>query len=102
MVTVNVLALPMANVARCQALVIAAGSSTVSVNGWLATWRAAAHGHEVQRVAAARPAAGVPASVAVPLPLSVNVTPAGSVPPTLSVALAPLLVVTLNVPAAPR
>ena len=47
-------------------------------------------------------AAGVPLSVAVPLPLLVNVTPAGSAP--LSVIVATVgdpLVVTMNVPAFP-
>ena len=48
------------------------------------------------------PATGVPLSVAVPLPLFVNVTPAGSVP--LSVIVATVgdpLVVTMNVPTLP-
>ena len=47
------------------------------------------------------PAAGVPASVAVPSPLSVNVTPEGSVPVSVTVVRAAGLVVTVNVPAVP-
>ena len=48
------------------------------------------------------PAAGVPARVAVPLPLSVNVTPVGNVPLSVSVAggVKPV-VVTVNVPGVP-
>ena len=47
------------------------------------------------------PAAGVPASVAVPLPLLVNVTPVGSVPVRVTVAAGKPVVVMLNVPAVP-
>ena len=47
------------------------------------------------------PAAGVPASVAVPLPLSTNVTPAGSVPPTVIVGGRLPAVVIVNVPGVP-
>ena len=47
------------------------------------------------------PAAGVPARVAVPLPLSVNVTPEGSAPVSDSVAAGEPVVVTLNEPLAP-
>ena len=45
------------------------------------------------------PAAGVPASVAVPLPLLVNVTPVGSVPVRVNVAAGKPVVVMVNVPA---
>ena len=44
------------------------------------------------------PAAAVPASVAVPSPLSTNVTPAGSVPVTLSAGVGVPCVVTVKVP----
>ena len=48
------------------------------------------------------PAAGVPLSVPVPLPLSTNVTPAGSAaPPRASVGSGKPLVVTVNVPGVP-
>ena len=48
------------------------------------------------------PAAGVPARVAVPLPLSVKVTPDGSAPDSAeSVAAGEPVVVTVNVPAVP-
>ena len=50
----------------------------------------------------AAPAAGVPDSVAVPSPASVNVTPLGRVPVALSVTVpGPPSVVTVNVPALP-
>ena len=44
------------------------------------------------------PAAGVPASVAVPLPLFVNVTPVGSVPVRVTVAAGKPVVVMVKVP----
>ena len=47
------------------------------------------------------PVLGVPASVAVPLPLSRNVTPAGSVPDSESAGAGEPEVVTVNEPAAP-
>ena len=48
------------------------------------------------------PGAGVPASVAVPSALGVNVTPAGSAPVLDSVGAGNPVVVTVNVPAPPR
>jgi len=47
------------------------------------------------------PAPGVPLNVAVPFPLSRNVTPVGSAPVSLSEGVGTPDVVTLNVPAAP-
>ena len=47
------------------------------------------------------PAPGVPASVAVPSPLSVNVTPGGSAPVSDNAQLGTPVVVTLKVPACP-
>lgn len=47
------------------------------------------------------PAAGVPASVAVPSPLSRNVTPAGKVPDSDSAAVGDPEAVTVNEPALP-
>ena len=47
------------------------------------------------------PAAGVPASVAVPLPLFVNVTPEGSPPVSTSAADGKPVVVTVKEPGAP-
>ena len=47
------------------------------------------------------PAAGVPANVAVPFPLLVNVTPEGSAPVRTSVGVGEPVVVTLNNPLAP-
>ena len=47
------------------------------------------------------PAAGVPASVAVPLPLSVNVTPDGSAPDSVTAATGLPVVITENDPCVP-
>ena len=47
------------------------------------------------------PAPGVPASVAVPSPLSTNVTPAGSAPVDVSVGVGVPIAVTVKVPALP-
>ena len=47
------------------------------------------------------PAAGVPARVAVPSPLSTKVTPVGSAPVSLSAGVGNPVVVTVNVPAVP-
>ncbi len=47
------------------------------------------------------PPAGVPLSVAVPLPLSTNVTPLGSAPVRVSVGVGTPLVVTVKLPALP-
>src|SRR5262245_26531950 len=47
------------------------------------------------------PAVGVPPSVAVPLPLSTNVTPAGSAPDLLTAAVGNPVVVTVNDPDEP-
>src|SRR5205807_10418090 len=53
------------------------------------------------RFATTAPAAGVPASVPVPFPLSVNVTPLGKAPVLLSVGVGDPVAVTVNSPAAP-
>ena len=47
------------------------------------------------------PAAGVPASVAVPSPLSTKVTPVGRAPVSLSAGVGNPVVVTVNVPSVP-
>jgi len=47
------------------------------------------------------PAAGVPASVAVPSPLMLNVTPAGNVPLLVNAGAGKPVVEIVNVPAAP-
>ena len=47
------------------------------------------------------PAAGVPARVAVPFPLSIKVTPEGSAPDSLIAAVGLPVVVTENVPSVP-
>ena len=58
-------------------------------------------GGDGERVCPPVPAAGVPASVAVPSPLSVNVTPGGSAPVSDNVELGTPVVVTVKVPAWP-
>ena len=47
------------------------------------------------------PAAGVPARVAVPSPLSMKVTPVGSAPVSVRAAVGNPVVVTVNEPAGP-
>ena len=47
------------------------------------------------------PAAGVPARVAVPSPLSTKVTPVGNAPVSVSAAVGNPVVVTVNVPGVP-
>jgi hypothetical protein len=101
-VTVNVPKELTVNVAL-SALVIDGASSTVSVNDWVASgltpFDAVIVNEYVPPVA--RP--GVPASVAVPSPLSVNVTPEGRAPDSDSVSAIgkPAVVVTVNEPADP-
>jgi hypothetical protein len=47
------------------------------------------------------PEAGVPLSVAVPFPLSLNVTPLGSVPVSVRLGVGDPVVVTVKIPAVP-
>jgi hypothetical protein len=63
------------------ALVIAGACWTVSVKAWTAFGRAPLAAVNVMAYDPAVPAAGVPLSVPVPSPLSVNVTPPGSATP---------------------
>jgi hypothetical protein len=99
-VTWNDCEVPTVNVAEA-AEVIAATWFTVSVNDWFAGEPTPFVAVIVIGYEPAVPAAGVPASVADPLPLSMNVTPLGSVPVLVSVGAGKPVVVTANVPALP-
>ncbi len=84
------------------ALVMAGGWLTVSVKVWVASGVTPSLAVRVSGYVPPVPAAGVPARVAVPLPLSVKVTPEGRVPVALIATLpAPPAVVTVNDPAVP-
>jgi hypothetical protein len=90
--TVNVVLLP---------LVIAGAWFTVSVKFWVAFVPTPLLAVIVNGCVPPVPVAGVPASVAVPFPLLVNVTPLGNVPVSLSVGVGLPVAVTVNVPAVP-
>ena len=102
-VTENVLAVPTVNVVLL-ALVIAGPAFpgfTVSVKAWVAAVPTPLAAVSVRGYVAAVPAAGVPASVPVPLWLSVNVTPPGSVPVSVKDGAGKPLVDTVNDPEEP-
>ncbi len=80
-VTVNVPGAPIGNVVAA-ALVIAGGWFTVSVKVCVTGVAVPFVAVNVSGYVPAVPAAGVPASVPVPSPLSVKVTPVGSAPLT--------------------
>ena len=71
--------------AALAALVIAGASFTVSVKLCVTGAPTPLVAVKVSGYEPPAPVPGVPDSVAVPLPLSANVTPAGSVPPTVIV-----------------
>ena len=76
-------------------------AATVSVKSCVTAGPAPELAVIVSGYSSAVPAAGVPASVAVPSPLSVNVTSAGSVPVAVSVTGGGPWVVTVKLPAVP-
>ena len=97
-VTVNEPALPSLKVALSPD-VIDGGPSTVRVKDWVASGLTPL---EASMVKVNVPSTvGVPASEAVPLPLSVKVTPAGSAPDSDRDAVGYPVVVTVKLPAAP-
>ena len=100
-VTVNVPALPAVKLAL-EPLVMAGAAgagATVRVNAWVASEPTPL---EAVMVIGKLPAApGVPASVAVPSPLSTKDTPAGRLPVSLSEAVGLPVEVTVKVPAEP-
>src|SRR5208337_3558153 len=83
------------------ALVMAGAWLTVKVKVWVAGLPTPLEAVKVREYVPPVPAAGVPLSVAVPLPLSANVTPLGKVPVSLRLACGKAVVVTVKLPAAP-
>ena len=94
-VTANDPAEPTVNVVDA-ADVIAGASFTVSVNGWLASVPMPFVASNVRWYVPPVPVAGVPERVAVPSPLSTNVTPEGRAPVSLSAGAGTPVVVTTN------
>ncbi len=82
-------------------LVITGAVFTVNVKLWLAGDPAQLLAVNVMKNLPLVPDAGVLFSVPVPFPLSVRVTPLGSVPVLLRLGAGKPVVVTVNVPAAP-
>ena len=100
-VTVNVPGLPTVKVVVA-ALVIVGPALTVSVKFWIAAGLVPV-AVKVSAYVPSVPAAGVPLNVAVPSPLSANVTPVGRAAPVRTMAGAGNpVVVTVNVPACRR
>src|SRR5271157_611600 len=83
------------------ALVMAGAWLTVRVKVWVAGLPTPLEAVKCREYVPPVPAAGVPLSVAVPLPLSANVTPLGKVPVSLRLACGKAVVVTVKLPAAP-
>jgi hypothetical protein len=79
-------------------LVIAGAWFTVSVKLWLAGLPTPLLAVKVSTYVPPLPAAGIPLSVAVPFPLSLNVTPLGNVPVSVSVGVGAPVVVTVKLP----
>jgi hypothetical protein len=73
----------------------------VSVKLWLAAVPTPLLAVNVREYVPPVPDAGVPLSVPVPFPLSLNVTPLGSVPVSVSDGVGVPVAVTVNVPAVP-
>ena len=103
LVTVNDPAVPTVNVAELPLVMAGAvgAALTVSVKLWLASGLTPLDALIVIGKLPVDPDAGVPARVAVPSPLSVNVTPDGSDPDSVTFATGLPVVVTVNVPAVP-
>ena len=99
-VIVNVPAEPTVNVVLLR-LVIAGAWFTVSVNDCVAFEPTPLAAVSVKENVPPLPAAGVPASVAVPFPLSVNVTPPGNVPTSEMLGVGAPVVITVKLPIEP-
>ncbi len=99
-VTVNAPAEPTANTAP-SALVITGFLTTVRVNAWTAFGLTPLAAVRLSENDPPAPAEGVPAMVAVPLPLSVKLTPAGREPVLVIAGVGAPVVVTVNEPAEP-
>jgi len=100
-VTVNVPAVPTVNVVLL-ALVITGAVFTVSVKGWLDGVPTPLVAVKVMGYVPLVPAAGVPLSFPVPLPLSVKVTPLGSAPDSVRAGAGKPVVVTVKLPNPPK
>jgi hypothetical protein len=100
-VTVNVPAVPTVNVVVLP-LVITGAVFTVSVKGWLAGVPTPLVAVKVMEYVPLVPAAGVPLSFPVPLPLSVKVTPFGSAPDSVRAGAGKPVVVTVKLPNPPK
>src|SRR5437879_1209932 len=100
-VTVNVPAVPTVNVVLL-ALVITGAVFTVSVKFCVAAVPTPLLAVNMIGYVPLVPAAGVPLSVPVPLPLSAKVTPPGSVPDSVRAGAGKPVVVTINVPGPPK
>ena len=101
-VNVNVPNVPAVNVAL-PALVIAGAwaAATVNVKLWVASGATPLAAASISAYVPAMPAAGMPASVAVPLRLSTKVTPEGSAPLSESAGAGIPVVPTTKVPNVP-
>src|SRR5204863_9279560 len=100
--SVSVRSVPAADVLLSAIPIAAAGVFfTLSAKLWFAGVPTPLRAFNVTAYVPPLPAAGVPPSVAVPFPLSLNVTPLGSAPVSLSDGVGVPVVVTVNVPAVP-
>jgi len=99
-VTEKVPAVPTVNVVLL-VLVMTGAVFTVKVKLWLAGVPTPLLAVKVMGYVPTVPAAGVPLSVPVPFPLSLKVTPLGSVPVSVREGVGAPVVVTENVPAVP-
>ena len=102
-VTVNVPAMPTVKVVVAALVIVGATGVglTVRVKDWVALGAMPLFAVIVKGYDPTVPTAGVPLNVAVPLPLSTNVTPAGNTPASFNAALGLPVVVTVKVPAMP-
>ena len=100
-VTVKVPTEPTVKVVPAELVILHVIGWTVRVKLWVASGLTPFVAVMVNGYVPPEPVGGVPASVAVPFPLSVNVTPDGSAPVSDNVELGTPVVVTVKVPAWP-